>query len=265
MAVKKKSVKDKKEKKENKTTGPGRKIFFFVSLLLLVLAVVAAFVLLLLQIPKVLLTQNPRFTLRRIEVNSSGFWQNNGQMLAQRIGIAPGDAFFDINVGEVRRKIMQIQNVDSCEVQLIVPDTMVINLTERVPRAILVNRNSNIVIDEFGKLFKKSESTAVKHNLPLIYGLCGFPMKPALNLIMTVIRDFNDINIQSISVAHEDHLKVDLIYRDMKKCHVLLPTDVEDYKFLLQTLQSAIINTSGYDNAVKNFDLRNSGQVILTR
>ncbi len=263
MAVKKKSVKDKKDKKENKSTGTGRKIFFF-TLLLLLLAITAAAFILLIQIPKVLLTQNPRFVLRRIEVNSTGFWQNNASKLSERIGVFPGNALFDINVGEVRRKIMEIQNIDSCEVQLIVPDTMVVNLTERVPRAVLISKNSNFVVDEFGKQFKRNESIAIRHDLPVIYELRGFSLMPALKLIMTVIRDFNDINIQRISVGNEDYLKVDLVYRDVKQCNVLLPTDVEDYKFLLQTLQSAIINTSGYDNTVKNFDLRNSGQVILT-
>ena len=264
MAVKKKSVKDKQNKQEKKTSGSGRKFFFFMALLLFILVIAAAVVMLLMQIPKVFLTQNPRFVLRHIEVNSTGFWQKNALKLSERIGVTPGTAFFDINVGEVRRKIMDIQNVDSCEVQLIVPDTMVINLTERVPRAILFNRNSNVVVDEFGKQFKRNESNAVKYNLPIIYGLRGYPLKPALKLIMTVIKDFNDIDIRRISVANENHLEVDLVYREIKQCHVLLPTDMEDYKFKLQTLQSAIINTSGYDNSVRKFDLRNSGQVVLS-
>ncbi len=274
MAVKKSSGNGNKSKRKSDASGKtpsdsgrGRRIALFCILLLLLLGVAVGLIAILLKVPDVLLNRNKRFELKRIRVISTGFWNGKEREIAEYIKVAPGQgqSVFTINVGDVRKRIGNIQSIDSCEADIILPDTLELNLTERVPRAMLYPA-THIVVDEYGNQFKRSESSAANRVLPMLYDLRGNEafakqIKPALTLIMTAIKDYPDISIKHISLRSARWLKVYLVYREQVKCNVLFPIS-EDYHFLLNTLQSAILNSRGN---LHNFDLRYNGQVIIPR
>ena len=229
--------------------GRGKRMALFCLLLLLALALVAGMVLLLLRLPGSLTARNPRFTLKRIKVSSSGYWQGRDRELARRISVG-------------------IQNVDSCEVLLVLPDTLELNLTERVPRAVLFASGGNTVVDEFGFQFKRGESSAAKHRLPVIYGFrAGVEMTrqmaPALALIMTTIRDYPDISVEAVSVSSPYRMTVRLTYRG-QRCTAIFPLR-QDYRFLLNTLQSSILKIAPTGVVGRTFDLQYSGRVVMPR
>ena len=270
MAIKKESGKRSGSKKngktENKEHSGGKRGVIFLLLLLLLLGLICGFIFLLMKVPEVLMTRNARFTLRRIEVASSGYWQGRDKEIAARAGIMLESNIFSVDPGKIRRDILNIQNIDSCEVQRVLPDTLVLNLTERVPRAQLFSIRSNIVVDEYGRQFKRSESSAGKRKLPLIYGLRAVDpqeqLAPALALIMTTVKDYPDIFVESISVANPHRLTVVLLYRDRERCVALFPIR-KDYRFLLNTLQSSILKAVPGNIGRKIFDLQYSGRVVI--
>lgn len=249
--------------------GRGKRMALFCLLLLLALALVAGMVLLLLRLPGSLTARNPRFTLKRIKVSSSGYWQGRDRELARRINVTAGtDNLFALDAGAIRRRVLGIQNVDSCEVLLVLPDTLELNLTERVPRAVLFASGGNTVVDEFGFQFKRGESSAAKHRLPVIYGFrAGVEMTrqmaPALALIMTTIRDYPDISVEAVSVSSPYRMTVRLTYRG-QRCTAIFPLR-QDYRFLLNTLQSSILKIAPTGVVGRTFDLQYSGRVVMPR
>lgn len=246
--------------------GRSRRFIIFVLLLILLLFLIGGFICLLVKLPEVLMTGNPRFTIKRIEVTSSGYWQGKDKELASRAGIAINSNIFTVDPGKLRRRILGIQNVDSCDVLRVLPDTLVLNLTERVPRAQLFSYRSNIVVDEYGKQFKRSESSAGSRRLPIIYGLraanVSEQLSPALALIMTTIKDYPDISVEAISVSNPNRLTVTLLYRGRERCAAIFPIR-KDYRFLLNTLQSSILKAIPGNIGRKIFDLQYSGRVVI--
>jgi hypothetical protein len=145
---------------------------------------------------------------------------------------------------------------------VVLPDTLVLKLTERVPRAVLYPQ-TQMVVDEFGELFPRKESSAAKRALPVLYDLRAEPLqtqaKPALALIMTTIKDYPDITIKSISLKNPHYLLVILVYRERERYTVKFPIR-EDYRFLLNTLQSTILKN---DTGKRVIDLQYHGKVII--
>lgn len=269
MAVQKKTVGGSARSSGGRNSGAdapasrGRGLIFFLALLFLI-AVAVGFALLLWRIPEYLMLRNRRFVLRRVEVHSTGYWQGRGQELASRIGIAPGDPLFAIRVGDVRRKLKDLQNIEDAEAQLVLPDMLVVKLTERVPRAVV--EGGVLVIDEHGQQFKRSESTAAGQKLPVITGMrvgnVKEQFKPALALIMAVIRGCKDIVIEEISVRNPHFLEARVTYRNHRTFRVKFPVDAEDYEYLLLVLQNAILRAAGRGDDPAVIDLRYKGQAV---
>jgi cell division septal protein FtsQ len=270
MAVKKKSTgtgtATEKSKKipDDAAAARNRKIVLFFVLLVVLLALITGLIWLGLEIPNILFKDNRRFVLKRLEVTSSGYWHGRDREIAEHIGVNIGKSLFDINAGEVRKKVLAVPNtsIDSCEVQVVLPDTLVLKLTERVPRAALYPQ-TQWVVDEFGELFPRKESSAAKRALPVLYDLRAEPLqtqaKPALALIMTTIKDYPDIAIRSISLKNPHYLRVILVYRERERYTVKFPIR-EDYRFLLNTLQSTILKN---DTGKRVIDLQYQGKVII--
>ena len=273
MAVKKNSG---KSVRNGRTAGPapdagrGRRRLLFVLLLAVVLGFAGGVIWLALQIPGALVTRNPRFKLRRVEVRSSGYWNGRDRELAERIGLdleRGGDNVFALSPREIRHRLMNIQNIERCEVRQVLPDTLVFSITERVPRAVLFSPRGNAVVDENGCQFLRSESSAAKRRLPVIRGFrSGTSIReqalPALRLLMTTINDYPDVVIERLSVAVPGEVTAELVYREHERCIAVFPIR-DDYHFLLNTLQSSILKVGASGVSGRRFDLRYRGRVVL--
>lgn len=237
-------------------------IFAAVVFLLLLFAGIAYCIF---RIPSMLLKENPRFALRTMEV-SSGYWQNNKDRLAERLELERGVNLFALDIRALRERLENIPNVEYAEVQTILPDTLVFKIIERIPRAVLFTRNSDLAVDEKGFKMKRSESALGNQVLPVITGLRSNEafdrqIAPAMKLIMTALRDYQDISIAWISVQHESYLDVRLFYRrNPQVFQVLFP--LRDYGFMLSVLQSAILEAGRRGELRTYFDLRTRGRVI---
>ncbi len=251
--------------------GRGRRRLLFLLLLALTLGLAGGVLWLALQIPGALMTRNPRFRLRRVEIKSSGYWHGRERALIERLGLdveRGEDNLFSLSVRDIRRRLLSIQNIENCEVRLILPDTLFCSITERVPRAVLFSAGGNAVVDEKGCQFLRSESSAAQRRLPVIHGFRrGAAIReqalPALNLLMTTINDYPDVVVERLSVAVPGEITAELVYREHERCIAVFPVR-EDYHFLLNTLQSSILRAGASGVAGRRFDLRYRGRVVLT-
>ena len=223
---------------------------------------------------RVWFTDNRHLILRKVHVLSSGYWSGRDDELAARLHLKPGTGMFRIDPAEVRRGLEKIPCVSKARVYRELPDTLRIELNERVPRAIIGNRNSQFVADENAVLMLRRESMASgKMELPIITGIRlnnhtpggTIPAaRPALKLIMLAMQDFPVYNIAVVSILPGDSMACYLSYRNGKSLYrVIVPADPPDPAMLFRALEAAIIEVKRAGDRQRNFNLTYDGQVVI--
>ena len=219
------------------------------------------------------LIDNPRFTLRNIEVRNVagtvGYWVKHQDKLAKEIGISADDKMkmFALETNELREKLLKVASVEDGKVHFVLPDTIVLEVQERIPRASLPELNPFVVADRNGKKMdvrKTIVGSAAK--LPRIIGARGGDEKIryALDLIMTVLNSYPDITIEQAFVNYKNYMIVLLKFRDQPRLYkVYFPTDGESFEYLLITLENAILEAGKNGDFRRTFDLRNRDQVVI--
>lgn len=216
-----------------------RKIFLTCSLLLLA-ALAGGVVFLLCLIPRELVFRNPRFKLYRIEVKN-GYWRGRNLELIQRLGIPLAANLFTLDVGKIRNKCLELGNVEDASVQVVLPDMLVFEFKERVPRAVI---DGDMFIDEKCVKFKRQESAQATYVLPEIVGNSSNKnaVQKAVELIMTATRECRDITIRQVNIVKPNELQVILcsdLYGRSKDLTVIFPTD-RNFSELFNELQNVI-------------------------
>ncbi len=223
-----------------------------------------------------LFVKNSHFILRQVQLqgNSGGYWGENRDKFLEKTGLVPGsDNIFKINLRDLRKRIASLPSVESCEVSRIMPDTLVFKVVERIPRASIDNPRSRWVVDDSGVVMSRFESMPITGMLPVIScntwserpteGEILNPAVPALNLLMTAIRNFPDISIVYIDVSHEDKLTFSMRYRNQRLYTVIVPRRASRLDYLLNVLQSTIINLYRSGDTRSTIDLSYSGDAVV--
>jgi len=217
-------------------------------------------------------TANPRFAVRNIEVNGHGYWRENSRMLAKRVALETGGNIFRVDLGDLRKRLEHIPGIAAATAGRKLPDTVVLKIEERIPRALLGNPRSPYVVDEHGVVVLRRESIANKLRLPVISGIplrefrpgvADKRLMPALELLMTTLRGFPDIRILQISIVSPRRLEFRMTYRGNNFYSVVFPVKRNNNAFLLSALQSAIISARRNGDNRRNFDLFYEGQVVV--
>ncbi len=242
------------------------------SVLLLLLAFLAVLTALVYGAKRWFFTGNPRFTIRQIELQNSGFWQDKEQKLSARLGLHRGDNLFAVQPAVLRERLLRIPSVERCEVIRVLPDTVRLRVIERIPRAVLANPRSEWVVDENGIVIPRLESMSVSLPLPVILGIstAGLtpgmklePLREALALIMQTVRNFPDISIVAVNLRDPEKLEFVMRYRGRKVCKVFIPARNRNLAYLLSVLQTAIIDAERSGEPGSTFDLSFNGNVIV--
>lgn len=217
---------------------------------------------------------NVRFTLREVEISSSGYWgkPDNRTELVDRLQLKiKKDNIFALEPGVLRDKLRQIPNIADASVQRILPDKLIIRIEERIPRAFLGRGNSELLIDANGMVISSKHCFGVHPNLPVIVGLTNQNIRPgavlkdlhnALDLIMQIYRDFPDFRVELVSVGNPERLFFFLRYRKQKRYYVTMPSN--DVSRMLDVLHSAIENARQHRDPRSNINLMFDGTVVLS-
>ena len=216
--------------------------------------------------------RNQRFALREVTVTGSGYWKTHPKELASRLELNNGINLFSFKLREIRKKILAVPNVESCTVVRILPDTLVIHVTERVPRAFINSPRSPWVLDSKAVVMPRNQVMGNPGRLPVITGVDTRRITPgkelrelrtALELIMLTVRNFRDITIYEISIRNPEKMSVLLRYGRFPLCRVLIPVKNKGLSLMLLTLQSAIINTRRAGENKNTYDLSFEGKVVI--
>lgn len=258
---------------KNKQTEQGRKKLRGAGLAILCIALVlAAAAAGIYGARKALFVANPRLVLREIRVSGAGYWKEHPDALAAAAGLRIGTGMFSLDLRKIRRRILDVPNIDSCSVVRVLPDLVVVKVTERVPRAVLGRPGSPWVVDGGSVVMSRSQVMDTYRRLPVITGVptanirAGMVMKrlnSAMELVMMTVRSFPDITVYQISLADPGKLDVLLRYRRFPVCRVAIPVKNRGMSFMLLTLQSAIINARRSGETRNHYDLSYDGRVVI--
>lgn len=221
--------------------------------------------------------QNRHFTFRIFDLreNGPGYWGNKHTLLAKRIGLNINqDNLWKIDPARLRAKVLKIPSISSCEVRRILPDTLQVTISERIPRAAIENPSSPRVLAADGTVLNRYESLAMPGALPVITGF-GMTKAPAagskcpaadnaLKLLNECLRNYPDITIIYVNIAQKDRMECFLRYRNRRTYRAILPADGR-FDYLLSALQSTIIDVLKNNDPRSTFDLSYRGQVVIRK
>jgi len=245
------------KKPKNKNTGKAvnskdkQKFLRVITVLIIIFLAVIAVGFACIGVSRALFTKNERLLLRRIEFN--GMSPERKKSMLKYLDLTLNeDNLFSIDIAEIRKKIEKISYIKSASVYRVLPDTIKIELTQRVPLAYLFKYRSKWVIDEDAVVMNRDYCMEIKYSLPVINGFkcqtiqAGQEMPglaQAIELIKLTTYEFQKFRISSVSL--DDPKKITFIMIQKRRAYkVLIPID-KPIKDMLQVLRYALNKKQG--------------------
>lgn len=201
-------------------------------------------------VSRALFTKNNRLVLRRIELKGMSPEREKSMIKYLKLNLYE-DNLFSIDIADIRKKIEKISYIKSASVYRVLPDTIKINIVQRVPLAYLFKYSSKWVIDEDSIVLKRGYCMKVKYSLPVIKGFKCQTIKAgqlmpglaqAIKLIKLTTYEFQKFKISSVSL--DDPQKITFIMIKKRRAYkVLIPRD--KIKDNLQVLRYALKKIKG--------------------
>jgi hypothetical protein len=182
------------------------------------------------------------------------WWKNHVDELASIIKVKKGKTnLWDINYAAAREKLLQEPTIEDVSVYKLLPDTLVISVTERIPRAFLRYRNGDLLVDAYSVIMPADKCITLPDDLPVIADLSSKDLKVgsklpeaagALNFIKEINSNYKRVKIKWISL--KDRKIFNTIIYDRKagrQYHLLIARDnIEDSLTSLDNLLDDIKN-----------------------
>jgi cell division septal protein FtsQ len=121
--------------------------------------------------------QNPDYMLRQVEITNDGALPREQVMEAS--GLEEGTNIFSINISRIRESLLRVPQIETAEVQRVLPDKIVITVTERHPVAWVTSKRDEdptaqpdaFLADSRGVVFQNKNQPQAYLHLPVICGV----------------------------------------------------------------------------------------------
>lgn len=256
-----------------------RNRFFRLGLVLSTLAVFIASVILFFWFTtRALFSKNQHFILKNVKVTSVGWWDKQSRRVSDILKMVPGRTnLFDIDLKELRKTLEREPSIEKVTAARALPDTVKIDIVERIPRAFLASRSISLVVDSTGMVMDKKTCVPLSPTMPVIKnfripkgqklrpGLEIPALKPALNLVMITRTDYPEFKVDQIGLGDHDEIYVMLTYgiNVPRAYNVIMPA--ADPKNNLRILKTAILKSIKDQDPRSTINLCYKGQVLLTQ
>ena len=122
--------------------------------------------------------ENPDYLVKEIEVTDDGKTLERGQII-EASGVKLGVNVFTVNLSKIRQSLLAVPQLETAEVQRVMPNKIVIAVTERQPVAWVATKRDedatspggSFLIDSHGFLFQCKNQLPDYFHLPVIYGV----------------------------------------------------------------------------------------------
>jgi len=208
------------------------RLVLFWTLLLAALAAGGAW--LALRIRRAALSENPLFAIAAIDVSTDGVL--SAEQILHSAGVATNMNLFTLRPDEVRRRVEANPAVASARVSRRLPDTLRIDVAERVPVARLVSAGggSPLAVDATGHVMGPS---SVRADLPLVIGLADHALVPGAVSTDPLLPDL----VAILELARDPGLK---------KAFTVQALDIRDrsrIRLVLATGEEILLSAKGYE------------------
>lgn len=212
-----------------------------------------------------LFPENKHFVLEKVIVKSSGYWNGRSKEIMKIIGLRKGKTnLYNLDLAKLKNDLTKHNefSIESIDIYRVLPDILAFHITERIPRAILYNRRSELLVDENGILINRKYCVNINSNIPIItgfkikdfnynqdteknipFGKELFQLKPALALISLVNTEYPTFRLKIINLYRDNELIAYMIGPDGRKIiRVIFP-----FKFS----KDVPLTSNEYNNGVK--------------
>lgn len=225
-------------------------------------------------LPLQMFPENPRFTLTRLELktNPAGFWAGKEERIAGILQLNIGkDNLFKLDMSKLAKRLTDRSGIAAAGVRRVLPDTLQIEIRERIPRALLNGERSAFVVDEECTLMTKFECMDLRESLPVILGVSGlenFQMGAPIMKLEEVMAYLNlarttwgNIRFEKI-ILRNDCLICAVRYKNtFGPYRVTLPR--QNAKVKMQELVTALERVIQTRSTKRDIDLRYENRTIL--
>ena len=178
-----------------------------------------------------LLYQNPRYALKRIDIEPAGhFFARN---IRQAAGIEIGQNLWTVDLGRVTRDLERLPYVSSARVERHFPDRLVIYLHERQPVVKIVGINTDLgtretfYLDRDCMVLKPREGELVPPVMPEIIGLTNAELQPGTQVDEDTLRRALEI-LDAIDKCEELHNSISIRSIDLSQPLSITMTTTRD-------------------------------------
>jgi hypothetical protein len=192
-------------------------IFVLVPVALVILGIVGWFGLR--AVGGALFFRNDRFTLTNLEIKAGEIV--TADLVKEYTGIHEGMNLFSMNIGRIRNDLLKrVPNIKAMHITRVLPNTLKIEMVERIPVARL-GVAGKLVVDDEGFVFWQKSATG---NLPAVTGYkdkdealhAGMRLKDMGLAALEVLEACDDpsfgVTVKSIDAGNEEYLLVDMIH-----------------------------------------------------
>ncbi len=217
--------------------------------------------------------KNNHFILRHLVVNGNGYWQGRDEAIAQMLNLKLGhDNLFTIDLRKKRHILCQQPNIEQASLIRQLPDTLIVNISEAIPRAALFTWRSQWLVNDSGMVMDRATCVNIGRELPIIAGIprqgikAGKMLKtlrPALRIIELARCNYPNIELLVLNVRDPKFIDIKLYYKRRAGVYsVKMPRENIAYmmKILRITLQQAL--KEGEKRRIINLTYR--GKVIFS-
>ena len=222
---------------------------------------------------KAICTENSNYILRHVAVQSNGYWNGQNKLISAFLKLnLLKDNIFKLDTKKLQREALRIPGVKHCEVRRILPDTIHINIIERLPRAKIAGYPAYLVDEQGIIILKKYSMTANQNNLVLLTGISKnrkFEVNQqakeffnAMQIQLITLRYYSDIEIIAIDISDKEFLKLYVRYAKGKLRQAIMPNELSGADLRLKALRTALIRSHNTKDNVKIYNLSFDGRVV---
>ena len=182
---------------------------------------------------------------------------------------------FDLDLKVLREKLEEVPEIEKVEIRRVLPDTLDIQITERVPVAFIERVNGPLLIDRDGVIIRRSHAIDISGVIPVIVthkkelpapGEVFEDVKPVLEFIQLTkkVADYSSLRIMRMELLKDDFVTIKIHFSgDADDWYLIKNVPTDDPSEGMDRILSGI--ELAKKERLREIDLRFAKQAVLTR
>ena len=182
---------------------------------------------------------------------------------------------FDLDLKVLREKLEEVPEIEKVEIRRVLPDTLDIQITERVPVAFIERVNGPLLIDRDGVVIRRSHAIDISGVIPVIVthkkelpapGEVFEDVKPVLEFIQLTkkVADYSSLRIMRMDLLKDDFVTIKIHFSgDADDWYLIKNVPTDDPSEGMDRILSGI--ELAKKERLREIDLRFAKQAVLTR